>query len=153
MITDEVAEPRRSSRLLLFGPDGELVLIKRTRPGVPPYLTTPGGGVEPGESWDDAAVRECREELGATATVGPVAYVIYLTDPAPGSIQRYALGRLISLDEAARHGPEFDDPSRGGYQTVRCPLDDPELELLRPAELIPVLRRFGSLLAAEARAL
>ena len=47
---NEVSEPRRSSRVLLFGPADELVLIKRTRPGVPVYLTTPGGGVEPGET-------------------------------------------------------------------------------------------------------
>ena len=85
--------------------------------------------------------------------IGPVAQVIYLFEPAPGSIQRYALGRLISLDDADRHGPEFEDPSRGGYETVRCALDDPELDLLRPAELVSVLRHFGHVLAAEARSL
>ncbi|WP_152360839.1 NUDIX domain-containing protein [Microlunatus speluncae] len=144
---------RRSSRVLLFGPADELVLIKRTRPGVAPYLTTPGGGVEPGETWDQAAVRECREELGATVIIGPVAYVMYLADREPGSIQRYALGRLITIDDAHRHGPEFEDPGRGLYETVRCALDDPDLDRLRPAELLPVLRGFGSLLAAEARTL
>lgn len=147
------SDPRRSSRVLVFGPDEELVLIKRTRPGVPVYLTTPGGGVEPGESWEQAALRECREELGAEVIIGPVAYVAYLFEPPPGSIQRYAVGRLITIDGADRHGPEFEDRSRGSYETVRCALDDPELDLLRPAELVPVLRRFGPLLAAEARAL
>jgi len=144
-------EPHRSSRVLLFDEEDRLILIRRTRPGREPYLTTPGGGVEPGETWDQAAVRECREELGAEVIIGPVAYLAYL--PERPAIQRYALARLVRLDDRLRDGPEFGDPARGGYQTVRHALDAPELDLLRPAELVPILRDFGRVLAAEARSL
>ena len=45
--------------------DGRLALIERVRtPGSSPYWVVPGGGVEPGESPADTAVREAREELG-----------------------------------------------------------------------------------------
>ncbi|GAB3765058.1 hypothetical protein GCM10028864_59520 [Microlunatus parietis] len=143
---------RRSSRVLLFGPAHELILIRRTRPGRAPYLTTPGGGVEPGETWDQAAVRECREEVGAEVIIGPTAYIAYVSTPRR-AIQRYALAKLITLDDDVRHGPEFENPARGRYQTVRIALDDQELDLLRPAELVPILRDFGGELAAEARGL
>lgn len=143
---------RRSSRVLLFGPAHELILIRRIRPGRAPYLTTPGGGVEHGETWDQAAARECREEVGAEVIIGPTAYVAYVSTPRR-AIQRYALAKLITLDDGARHGPEFENPARGRYETARIALDDHELDLLRPAELVPVLRDFGADLAAEARAL
>lgn len=61
---------RRSARALLLDDDGRLVLIKRTKPGQFPYWTTPGGGVEPGESTTGALERELDEELGASASIG-----------------------------------------------------------------------------------
>ncbi|MGH3869561.1 MAG: NUDIX domain-containing protein [Pseudonocardiaceae bacterium] len=52
---------RRSARALLLDDDGRLVLIKRTKPGESPYWTTPGGGIEPGESTTGALERELGE--------------------------------------------------------------------------------------------
>jgi len=40
---------------------GRLLLVQRSDDGT---WGLPGGGLEPGESWSDAAVRECREETG-----------------------------------------------------------------------------------------
>src|SRR5215470_12643322 len=56
---------KRTARAILLDGD-DLVLIKRTKPGVDPYWVTPGGGVE---ETDDTVVgalhREVDEELGA----------------------------------------------------------------------------------------
>jgi 8-oxo-dGTP pyrophosphatase MutT (NUDIX family) len=54
---------RRSSRLLVLDPDDRLLLFRfvladRT------FWATPGGGLDPGESFEDAAVRELLEETG-----------------------------------------------------------------------------------------
>jgi len=57
---------RLTSRVLLFDRDDRVLLFLTTAPdssGVARWIT-PGGGVEPGESHHDAAVRELFEETG-----------------------------------------------------------------------------------------
>ena len=44
--------------------DGQILLIERHKPNRSVYYVLPGGGVEPGETPAQAAVREAREELG-----------------------------------------------------------------------------------------
>lgn len=44
--------------------DGKIVVIDEQQAGRPPFLRLPGGRAEPGESWLEAAKRECLEELG-----------------------------------------------------------------------------------------
>lgn len=56
---------RYAGRLLLLDPAGRVLLIhEREYDGPGSYWLTPGGGVEPGESAAEAAVRETREETG-----------------------------------------------------------------------------------------
>jgi 8-oxo-dGTP diphosphatase len=55
--------------------DGRWLLIRRGRAvSLGGKLCFPGGGLEPGESPAQAAVREMAEELGATVTPGPVVH-------------------------------------------------------------------------------
>ena len=61
-----VAVGRRAVRAILTDDRGRLVLIRRTRPGQPPYWTAPGAGVENGHGSVEAALhRALAEELGA----------------------------------------------------------------------------------------
>ncbi len=68
---------RRAARALLIS-DGAVLLIEGTdpaRPDVGTWWLTPGGGIDEGESREDAVVREVLEETGLTlrlADVGPV---------------------------------------------------------------------------------
>ncbi len=132
---------RRAARAILLDDDGRLVLIRRTKPGRPVYYTTPGGGIEAGDpSPVDALVRELKEELGAEAT--GYQQVHLNTFPFRGGvvIQYFFVCRLVALDPSIRHGPEFDDPSRGAYdlERVTTPGDLPRL-LLRPEGLTAFL--------------
>nr|WP_018637382.1 NUDIX domain-containing protein [Parafrankia elaeagni] len=115
---------RRSVRAVLIDDEARLVMIKRTRPGVAPYWTTPGGGIEPEDVSREAALeRELLEELGATAAVG--RQVALVATPVDGgqSVQYFFVARLVGLDAAVRCGDEHIDVARGGYEVERIPLD------------------------------
>ncbi len=57
---------RRAARVLVVDPDGRLLLMHGFDPQKPSvgYWFTPGGGLQPGESMEQAAVREMGEETG-----------------------------------------------------------------------------------------
>jgi len=58
---------------ILADRDGTLCVLageRSTPPALAGFWEFPGGKVEPGETDEQALVRECREELGVTITVG-----------------------------------------------------------------------------------
>ena len=60
------ARPVPTASVVIRDPDGRLLLVKRADDGT---WCLPGGRLEPGESWTECAVRECREETGLTVAV------------------------------------------------------------------------------------
>lgn len=69
---------RITARVLLFDPDGRVLLMKARAPGVPDAPSvwfSVGGGVEPGETILEAAAREVVEETGfSDAELGAVVW-------------------------------------------------------------------------------
>jgi len=120
-------------RAILLDSDNRLVLIRREKPGVPPYYVAPGGGVEPTDATFHAALqREMGEELGGAVDIKKL---VYISQSHRGSDllvrQLYYLCTLLHFDLARRNGPEFSDPSRGKYIVESVPLLPTALEKLR----------------------
>ncbi|GFH64622.1 MULTISPECIES: NUDIX domain-containing protein [Streptomyces] len=117
---------KRTARAVLLDGD-QLVLIKRTKPGVDPYWVTPGGGVEPEDGSVVAALhREVLEELGAKITdvvpcfVDTVEHIGVDAETTGVKVQHFFVCRLGTMDPSLRHGPEVEEPC-GEYEIVRIP--------------------------------
>jgi 8-oxo-dGTP diphosphatase len=52
----------------------DVILMVRHQEGTREFWTLPGGGAEPGETLEEAALREVAEEVRLTGTVGPMIY-------------------------------------------------------------------------------
>jgi 8-oxo-dGTP pyrophosphatase MutT (NUDIX family) len=80
-------------RMVVLDSEGRLLLFHTRDPSIPELGTwweLPGGGIEPGETRHDAAIRELREETGIVAARYP--------------------GRLPALLDAFLEGQEIDEP-------------------------------------------
>ena len=92
------------------------------------------GKVEPGESKEQALVRECREELGVTVAVGPV--FLELTHAYPDLTVHLTLfhARIVEgRPQKLEHNDlRFLTPEESANYAF-CPADQPILEKLREA--------------------
>ncbi len=73
-------ERRWTARVLLLDPDGRVLLFEDSDPGLPgpTFWITPGGALDPGETVEQAALRELAEETGLVLNPpqlrGPIAH-------------------------------------------------------------------------------
>ena len=98
--------------------DGRVALMDRVVPGSPPYSVVPGGGVEPGETPAETAVREAREELGLEVRLrSPEPTFLIRT---PDHLQHYFLVDVVGGTFGTGTGPEWaaPRPGRGTYTPV-----------------------------------
>jgi 8-oxo-dGTP diphosphatase len=66
--------PRHTARAIVIK-DGNLLLMERWRPGRH-YFSVPGGGIEAGETAEQAVVREILEETGCIVTIERQLYIL-----------------------------------------------------------------------------
>ncbi|HEX9496073.1 MAG TPA: NUDIX domain-containing protein [Candidatus Limnocylindria bacterium] len=127
----------RAAVLLLDG--DTIALIERLRGGLRYYLF-PGGGVEAGETPEDAAARETNEELGLEIEIVRLIARARFS----GVEQRYYLARATGGRWGTGHGEEMTGthrPERGSYRAVRWPVARLTEIDLRPAALGLLVRQ------------
>jgi ADP-ribose pyrophosphatase YjhB (NUDIX family) len=79
--------------------DGRVLIVRRGRPPAQGFYTLPGGGVELGETLEQAVIREVREETGlAIAPLALVGFREAIGRDAAGRIERH----FVILPFAAR---------------------------------------------------
>ena len=116
--------------------DGKVALIERHRAGLD-YFVFPGGGVDLGETSEQAAVREAMEELGVEVRIKQKVAVIHFDQ----STQVYFLVERISGEFGSGTGEEFtdadpNDPHEGTYTPIWMPVKElSTLENVYPVEM------------------
>ncbi|HEY6274895.1 MAG TPA: NUDIX domain-containing protein [Streptosporangiaceae bacterium] len=99
--------PIRCVGAIVTGPGGRLLLVRRGHEPEAGRWSLPGGRVQPGESDEQAVVREVREETGLVVTPGRLVGSVERPGPAGAvyDIYDYAAtvsgGRLGAGDDAA----------------------------------------------------
>ncbi|GAA2771982.1 NUDIX hydrolase [Streptomyces showdoensis] len=126
-------------RAVLVTADATMLVIRRTRPGIPEYWVLPGGGVEPGDESREAALhREIHEEIAGKADIIRLLHTVEAEDER----QLFYLARIATWSFDDRTGPEFSAEGRGEYALEEVPLTVEGLDGidLKPEEIAHVLR-------------
>src|SRR5438067_10285399 len=113
---DGTPRHRPTSRLLVIDPRDRILLLRVYEPRFdPPILWfTPGGGLDPGETFEQAAVGELWEETGIVAPLGPCVWrrrhVLQLLREGPplDLDERYFVIRVADVATTLVNGTEWE---------------------------------------------
>lgn len=123
---------RRSGVIVIC--DGKVALIRRER-GKSLFYVLPGGRMEPGESAEETAIREAREELGLDVTLTRLAAVY----AGRWGSHYYFMAQVMGGEFGTGNGPEFSpdrNPRLGTYTPVWVPLEELHAHKILPIRLV-----------------
>jgi len=118
--------------------DNKLAVIERHR-AERHYFAFPGGGVDEGETPEEAAVREAEEELGIQVVIKHKVADVLIN----GNTQHYFLAKKIGGEFGTGTGEEYGeyDPAHGTYLPLWMPLSDVLIKNVVPRELADLVVR------------
>ena len=121
----------------------KVALIERHRAGLD-YLVFPGGGVDEGETPEQAAIREAMEELGIDVILKQKVAEVQVGQK---SKQLYFLAEQVGGEFGSGTGEEYtaadpEDPDEGIYIPVWMPIDElPMHKKIYPVKLAELVVR------------
>jgi ADP-ribose pyrophosphatase YjhB (NUDIX family) len=119
-------------RLLALNPRGEVLLVRHS---YLPGLALPGGGVDPGETAREAAMREATEEAGLAFTESPDLFHLYL-NRALASRDHVVLFVARNVRRARTPRPSAEILSSGFHDPAALPGDVTPATRRRIAEVL-----------------
>lgn len=116
--------------------DGKIALIKRVRNNHE-YYVFPGGGIEEGETPEEAAIREIKEELGIDIEIEKLLTTLTFNN----RLQYYFIANYISGEFGTGIGEEFlhTNIDRGTYTPILIEKDNLRLYDIRPLEILDII--------------
>ena len=120
---------RKSARAIIITKDHKLLLMKRTKPdGV--YYVTIGGGIEDGETSEQALLRELKEESGSIVDK-PVFAFHYDDSERQNSVDFYVCKEINRIKPTGTEWTKWNTPDNQ-YKLVEASIDEVKKLPLKP---------------------
>ena len=140
---------RPAARILLMDQAGRVLLFRFVAADRPPFWATPGGAVDPGERYTEAARRELVEETGIHADPGPeifqrlVEFVTLEGVPVTAD-ERYFLIRTDTAEIDTTRHTELEQRVMQHWQWFDREAITAHHELIYPEDLAEILGSLNS---------
>lgn len=130
---------RKAARVVLFDEDGKTPIMD-VRYGE--YYKIPGGGVEEGETDEQAAIREAREECGCEIKILEKISEQEFADPNPGyeDIIHHSVCYLAEKI-GEKNNPEFDEHEKNNKFQLKWVSFDEAVKLFESSNTDDILAR------------